>query len=581
MKSKTVFLSLLILCLFASTVFAALNDGLVAYYPFNGNANDESGNGNHGTVYGATLTTDRFGNVSNAYSFNGVNTYIDMGVLNINLPVTVSLWFNSSSINALYDTLLGWNDPEDTGIQIMGNGDGKMRFRIGSNMEDVISQSTIDGDGIWHLVTITRENDVMKAYVDGVLEVTSNPSSLIVNAHKLYFGKSFQPDNFNEYFNGKIDDVRIYNRALSEVEIQELYQGGSGILNNLVVNIAGTGSGTVTSSNGLINCGSDCTEQYDQGTSVTLTATPDAGSTFAYWDDGTTNYNQNPLTVEMNSDKQITAVFTIPLEINQISGNSIGSGVLNGRWTGQADWCRKGKISVDYTNHYENYYVIDGYYNLVNQDNPYYWVISGKGLGTESGNITFSNTDISFEIVNWANNEIKIIPAVSYSFEYDSKVTMSITNNYGITGTIDVPVMGILKSRGYGQCTWYVAKTLLEQGKCIPPSAYSITGSIDGNYVPMKWDALTFGKTHVAIIISDVTSTEVTKGKNRIITYTFEVGEMNADCKESASTYSAEFVINIDGKGNKTVLRNKMSSMKKTGAPATGYWRGNQLPNCS
>jgi len=48
-----------------------LKDGLVAYYPFNGNANDESGNGNNGTVYGATLTTDRFGNTNKAYSFDG------------------------------------------------------------------------------------------------------------------------------------------------------------------------------------------------------------------------------------------------------------------------------------------------------------------------------------------------------------------------------------------------------------------------------------------------------------------------------------------------------------------------------
>ena len=57
---------------------ADLNDGLVAYYPFNGNANDESGNGNDGTVIGATLTADRSGNPDSAYSFNGVNDYINV-----------------------------------------------------------------------------------------------------------------------------------------------------------------------------------------------------------------------------------------------------------------------------------------------------------------------------------------------------------------------------------------------------------------------------------------------------------------------------------------------------------------------
>jgi len=53
-------------------------DGLVAYYPFNGNANDESGNGNNGTVYGATLAADRFGIVNSAYSFDGVDDYIQV-----------------------------------------------------------------------------------------------------------------------------------------------------------------------------------------------------------------------------------------------------------------------------------------------------------------------------------------------------------------------------------------------------------------------------------------------------------------------------------------------------------------------
>src|ERR1017187_5394463 len=55
-----------------------LTNGLVAYYPFNGNANDASGNGNNGTVYGATLTTDRFGISNSAYCFNGTSHYIEV-----------------------------------------------------------------------------------------------------------------------------------------------------------------------------------------------------------------------------------------------------------------------------------------------------------------------------------------------------------------------------------------------------------------------------------------------------------------------------------------------------------------------
>ena len=74
-------------------------DGLVAWYPFNGNANDESGNGNNGTVNGATLTADRFGNAQSCYSFNG-NSWIEV----LNSPslnsasVSISGWFNSNDL---------------------------------------------------------------------------------------------------------------------------------------------------------------------------------------------------------------------------------------------------------------------------------------------------------------------------------------------------------------------------------------------------------------------------------------------------------------------------------------------------
>jgi hypothetical protein len=86
-----------VLALFAVNQVGAQipTDGLVAWYPFNGNANDESGNGNHGTVNGATLTTDRFGNANSAYSFDGVNDFIDAGIFyNFGTAnFTVSCWF--------------------------------------------------------------------------------------------------------------------------------------------------------------------------------------------------------------------------------------------------------------------------------------------------------------------------------------------------------------------------------------------------------------------------------------------------------------------------------------------------------
>lgn len=79
-----------------------LTNGLVAYYPFNANANDESGNGFNGTVNGATLTTDRFGRTQSCYSFNGTDNYIRLplntGNLNGSTQVTISAWINPNQI---------------------------------------------------------------------------------------------------------------------------------------------------------------------------------------------------------------------------------------------------------------------------------------------------------------------------------------------------------------------------------------------------------------------------------------------------------------------------------------------------
>ena len=97
------YIRLIIAILFVSNVMAqnipsyVPKDGLVGYWPFNGNANDESGNGNHGTVNGATLTADRNGVVNSAYSFDGDNDFITITNSLIKggyQSYTISYWFN-------------------------------------------------------------------------------------------------------------------------------------------------------------------------------------------------------------------------------------------------------------------------------------------------------------------------------------------------------------------------------------------------------------------------------------------------------------------------------------------------------
>jgi len=91
---KKIFLLVLIVFII-SILLADLNKGLVAYYPFDGNANDESENWNNGKVHGATLTTDRFGNEKSSYYFDGKNDYIEIyssGEIVSQNNITFSAW---------------------------------------------------------------------------------------------------------------------------------------------------------------------------------------------------------------------------------------------------------------------------------------------------------------------------------------------------------------------------------------------------------------------------------------------------------------------------------------------------------
>lgn len=199
-------------------VYADLNEGLVAYYPFNGNANDESGNGNNGAVNGATLTLDRFGNEDSAYSFDGLNDYIQLGISNkLKMPAfTLATWAKTSynGGNCLYRW---WNYGQAWFVNTSS-------FSLGFHSSTGAYYSTsykfpIDED--WHFLVGSFDGSTLKLYKDGVLLTTnSNTAPIYYNAATgAFIGKN----GSENYFNGKIDDFRIYNRALSEVEIQELF----------------------------------------------------------------------------------------------------------------------------------------------------------------------------------------------------------------------------------------------------------------------------------------------------------------------------------------------------------------------
>ena len=196
--------------------------GLVAYYPFSGNARDSSGNGNHGTVNGATLTADRHGVASSAYSFDGVNDTISVpdsqSLQGISSTVTIAAWAkmsSSSGVLALVDR---------GGVCRLEIYPSSMRFELG-RPNTILSMNTNPFSvGTWVHVAMTYDGAVVKCYINGALsqQWTTNESYSSVQGATMSIGAD--PFASTEYMTGSLDEIYIYNRALNAAEIQQLYQ---------------------------------------------------------------------------------------------------------------------------------------------------------------------------------------------------------------------------------------------------------------------------------------------------------------------------------------------------------------------
>jgi len=231
MKTR-VFTVCVVIFLFLGIANAGISDGLVAYYPFNGNANDESGNGNNGTVNGATLATGRFGIIYSSYSFDG-NDYIavaDSQTLKLSTEFSISVWIkldqileNKSCIIGKFSNITGESGPE---IKIHDN--SYLVFEMSNSWStyiDIHSDNIANlFDGKFHHIVCLRNSDKLsKIYYDGIMiksgylyNDASNNQSLVIGTHSRNVG--------TENFKGIIDDIRIYKRALSASEVQQLYQ---------------------------------------------------------------------------------------------------------------------------------------------------------------------------------------------------------------------------------------------------------------------------------------------------------------------------------------------------------------------
>jgi len=211
------------------------SNGLKGWWSFTGNANDGSGNLNDGTVNGASLTVDRFGNTDGAYLFDGSSSNISVNPitdLDNSAEITISVWALITNSNSSTSQYLISRAP-DTGSEHFSirideqPSSYKFSGQISDNNTPASGVTSSVSSDIpqtdWHHVVLTYDGVDVKLYLDGVFQGASPYTGQInPSPEQLYFGMHNDP-SFPYYVNGSLDDIGIWNRALTTCEIQQLY----------------------------------------------------------------------------------------------------------------------------------------------------------------------------------------------------------------------------------------------------------------------------------------------------------------------------------------------------------------------
>src|ERR1022692_51982 len=227
----------------ASHAQSFLTNGLVAYYPFNGNASDASGNGNNGTIYGGVVPAlDRFGYPDSAYAFNGVDGYIDIGQPAGTNPtqLTESAWVliisrasYAEPVSPPRDAIMTQRQNALDGsswptLAIVSSGSsagaGEIAVEAPFYDNDCIG-TTLTPTNVWVFICEVCSNGTYQLFINGHLENTITDSHLPSSSANMRLMDSGGATGF---CNGILDDVRIYNRALSSNEVAMLYSFQTG-----------------------------------------------------------------------------------------------------------------------------------------------------------------------------------------------------------------------------------------------------------------------------------------------------------------------------------------------------------------
>jgi hypothetical protein len=375
--------------------------GLSVSYPFTGNSNDASGSGNN-AAGNASLTTDRYGNGSSAYSFDGSTQYLASTVVTPSpgpQNFSISMWFKTSTAGG---KLIGFGG-SPSGVSgtydrhIYMSSTGQIYFGIFPGTTQVLNTTAGYADGSWHHVVATVSTTTgSNLYVDGALQDT-DPTMTTSQTYAGYWRIGYDnldawPSASNRFFNGSLDDIAIYSSSLTAAQVYALY---------------GAGSTPVCS-----------------GSTLALQANTVTGSTYAWTGPNSfTSSAQNPTIANATSANAGTYVLTVTNSSTGCSSVINVTGVVNAppvsTFTAQNPVIVNNNATITYTGTYD-------------PASTYVWNFNGGTVVSGSLAGPYS--------IQWSTAGIKT-------------VTLTVTNssNCSSTSTQTVTVNGILGSYGFSK----------------------------------------------------------------------------------------------------------------------------------
>ncbi|MCX2742679.1 LamG domain-containing protein [Mangrovivirga sp. M17] len=194
-------------------------DGLIAFYPMNGNMNDESGVGDsanggfYGTPKPAELTADRYGNLNSAYKIETTNNLnaLDAPKLAYNGDLSYCMWIKANTSGVILNDAMNKIEFDDIENKYVGI--------IDMNSNRIIVDDVVSDPEKWHLIVLTWDNNaaILKLYIDGVhvSESTAEASIFRDMSGNMVMG--------NSGFSGILDDIIVYHKALTSNEVMAIY----------------------------------------------------------------------------------------------------------------------------------------------------------------------------------------------------------------------------------------------------------------------------------------------------------------------------------------------------------------------